>query len=252
MTLSTLILFALAAGAGSSRSAAAPAGFRLVILKQSWGSLGLGYQHETSWAKLRSVSLADALLTITAEDLESYEWATQSLTLTENATRRLVAALPSATRREEGAEKLTALTERLGWGSAVERALYTRPFVVLLGDERLYGGIFLDPPSQMAIDFPVARCSGGNDRVVFRLLPVHLPFFDVDPGADQAAPPGDLLTRDHGPVDEVPSAMLDSFRRAGRSPHACAMRALIRDDRIRADLVRAGKLRDSKPKPPAP
>ncbi len=224
-----------------------------MILNESPGSRGLGYKHETAWAHLRSVSLAEALITLTACDLDSYEWDTQSLTLSRSASRRLLAALPSAARREDGVEKLVALTEELGWGNEIERALKGRSFVVLLGEERLYGGIFLDPPSQMPIEFPVARCTRADGRIVFRLLPVHLPFFAVDPGVDQPAPTRDLLTREYGPVDkEVPTTMLDAFREDARSPHACAMRALIRDDRIRADLVRAGTLTEAKPAPPRP
>ena len=230
------------AGLGSVRGADTRARFRMVILRQSWSSMALGYQHEAAWGKLRVAPLGDALATITSGDIDSYDWQTQALRLTVEASRQIVAALPKAAGREAGAQALMALEERLGWGNPVERALYTRPFVVLLGDEPMYGGIFLDPPSQMGIDYPVARCTIERGHVVFHLLPMQLPFFDVDPGASESAPTSDLVTRNHGPVSEVPPAMLDSFRKLAVSPHARAMRALIQDPRIREDLLGAGKL----------
>lgn len=222
-----------------------PAGFRLVILQQSWGKLSLGYKSAPAFSRLRETSLADALITLAGSDIESYEWDTQTIRLTDAASRRLLAALPNAEQREKGVQALTALTESLGWGNPVERALYTRAFVVLLGDERLYGGVFLDPPSQMGIDFPVARCRIERGRIVFSLLPVQLPFFDVDPGVDETPAKEKRLTQDHGPVDEVPSEILEHFQNTARAPHACAMRALIRDPRIREAVARHGVLRES-------
>src|SRR4051794_16456947 len=70
------------------------------------------------------------------------------------------------------------------------RAAVRRP----AGQERGYGGSFLDGESQMAIDFPVARVRVEDKRAVLHFLPVHLPFYETDPTVDPTA--GDDRPRD--------------------------------------------------------
>ena len=110
-----------------------------------------------------------------------------------------------------------------------------QPFVVLLGHERVYGGIFLDGESQMAIDFPVARVRVEHKRAVFHFLPVHFPFYETDPAVDPMA-------GDDRPGD-VPTSMMDHFRQAAMTETAVKNRKLLQDPRIRAWLTAAGKLR---------
>jgi hypothetical protein len=112
---------------------------------------------------------------------------------------------------------------------------YRRPFVMLLNGERMYGGIFLDAPSQMAIAFPVARCAVEGKRCVIHFLPVQLSFFNTDPAADAKA------GGDH-PAD-VPSEMMDHFRKSAIEPEAVENRKLLQDSRIHSWLSTAGKLR---------
>ncbi|MBI4956372.1 MAG: hypothetical protein HY908_30425 [Myxococcales bacterium] len=210
---------------------------RLVILKAGWDELGLGYEAGPALARLRTAPLEPALFTLEVADLAAYRSGSHAFVLTPEGTARLIAALaatPDA--RLAGVRKLAALKAKLGMGNAVGRALYTRAFVVLAGAERVYGGIFLDAPSQMAIDFPVARVAAEDERLVLRMLPLHLPFFESDPGAAPAP------RADDGAGYGAPSGMIDAFRSAAASPLAVENRALLDDPRLRAALERAGKL----------
>ena len=210
-------------------------GVRLTILKQDWEELHLGYQPGPALAGLAAASLADPLFEVEPDDIAEYRTATETLVLTPAATSRLVQALAQARPRSEGVRDLNALKERLGHADALESALYIRAFVVRVGETRIYGGIFLDPPSQMAIQFPVARVGLEDGKAVFHFLPVHLPFLRTDPGVDASAGgdrPGD-----------VPAVMVDDFRKQGMSPLAVTNRQLIQYPRIRGALRAAGKLR---------
>lgn len=236
-------LMTAAAVAGSIYSASAgssPKPFQLRVLAGGFDTLKLGYAREQAFAQLRAAKPEDARVVLGEDDIERYDWATQRIRLTADASKRLVAALPRG--RADGAAALMDLEKRLGWGNPVERGLYNQAFVVCLGDEWLYGGIFLDPPSQMAIGYPVIRCAVEQGRVVLSVLPVHLPFFATDPVADDGAPAQSAVTREHGPVREVPSAMMDHFAQQARAEPVCALRALVRDARVREVFARAGKL----------
>ena len=236
----TLALLMTVPAAAQPAPAPPRAGFALVVLKKDWEQLHLGYAGGPALAQLRTVALDDALFTAEAGDLEEYRWASSTAVLTPAATARLMDALAGSGPRAEGIRRLSALKGKLGHGNELDRALYTRAFVVLLGGERLYGGIFLDPPSQMAIGFPVARAAAEDGRCVIHFLPVHLPFFDVDPVGDGGAK-GAGGTPDGG---EVPKGMTEHFRNAAMEPTAVEHRKLLRDARLRAWLERAGKLKE--------
>jgi hypothetical protein len=230
----TLLLAMVPVGCASLRPLP-PGGLSLVVFKSDWHELRLGYEAAPALSTLRSVSLADPLFRAEPADVEEYRWSTETLVLTSSATSRLVAALSRTSARQEGIEKLNGLKESLGDHNLLSHALYVRPFVVLLGQERVYGGIFLDGESQMAIDFPVARVRLEDKRAVLHFLPVHLPFYETDPGVDPTA--GDDRPRD------VPGEMMDHFRRAAMSEIAVENRKLLQDPRIRSWLAAAGKLR---------
>jgi hypothetical protein len=212
-----------------------PGGISLVVLRPDWHELRLGYEAGPALSTLRSAPLDDALFQADPADVEEYRWSTATLVLTRRATSRLLDALARSAARQEGIEKLNRLKESLGEDDALGRALYVRPFVVLVGRERIYGGIFLDSPSQMAIDFPVARIQLAGARAELHFLPVHLPFCDTDPAVDATA-------KERRPAD-VPSQMMDQAQQAATSPTAVENRALLQDPRIRAWLSAAGKLR---------
>jgi len=212
-----------------------PGGLSIVVLKQDWQELGLGYEAAPALSRLRAVSLVDPLFQAEPGDIDAYRWSSETLLLTPHATSRLLEALTRSSERQEGIKKLNALKESLGDGNALAHALYVRGFVVLLGEERMYGGIFLDGSSQMAIGFPVARAELDDGRAVLHFLPVHLPFFETDPAADPKA--GD----DH--PGDVPAPMMDHFRAQAMAPKAVENRKLLQDPRIRAWLAAAGRLR---------
>jgi hypothetical protein len=212
-----------------------PGGLSFVVLKSDWHELRLGYKAAPALTALRTTSLADPLFQAEPADVEEYRWSTETLVLTSAATSRLVDALSRVATRQEEIEKLNSLKESLGDRNALSHALYVRPFVVLIGQERVYGGIFLDGESQMAIDFPVARVRVEKKRAVLHFLPVHLPFYETDPVADPTA--GDDRPRD------VPDSMMDHFRKVAMTETAVENRKLLQDQRIRSWLVAVGKLR---------
>ncbi|MBI5536293.1 MAG: hypothetical protein HY898_26460 [Deltaproteobacteria bacterium] len=209
--------------------------FHLIVLAQDWDALRLGYAAQPALATLQSVPLDAPLFKSEPEDLEAYTWNTSTLVFTRSATERWIEAVAQANERKGGLAKLNRLKESLGMGSALERALYLRAFVVMVGQERIYGGVFLDAPSQMAIGFPVARVEIEQGRGVLHFLPLHLPFFQSDPASDSDA--GQDAPRD------VPSGMINHFRTAAMAPAAIENRRLLQDPRIRECLEAAGKLR---------
>jgi hypothetical protein len=201
-------------------------------LKGSWSSLQWGYQEPE-----RPDPQAERLFVAGGADIDAYGWSSQALTLTSAASERLLLALAQAPTTDASVAKLNALKQRLGHGNAFERALYLRGFFVALDGEPLYWGIFLDPPSQMAIEYPVLRAALRDAKAVFHVLPLHLPFFASDPG------PSDARGLVAPEAREVPGGMIQYFRDLARSPRAVAFRARIRDDRVRQVLEQAGKLR---------
>jgi predicted amidohydrolase YtcJ len=170
-------------------------------------------------------------------DLDSYDWPAQGFTLTADATQRLLEALGQEPGPGTSIEKLNALKARLGHGNDFERVLYLWRFCIALDGEPMYWGIFLDPPSQMAIQFPVLRSRLEDGKAVFHVLPIHLPFYNADPVQADA---GDAAAREYR---DVPKGMMETFRELADSPTAAEFRRRIRDERIRQALERAGKLR---------
>ncbi|MCI0399334.1 MAG: hypothetical protein L0332_25565 [Chloroflexi bacterium] len=236
-----LFLSACASLFGKS-SAAGGNKFQLVILKQSWQELKLGYSYESAWPALTAVDRANSLFTIGLAEMESYHWSQQTITLTQEATNGLIDALAQAGQLKEDAAALKALEASLGWGNPVERALYTRGFVATLNGEPLYGGIFLNAVSQMAIDYPVIRVELAQGRAVLHLLPIHVPFFTTDPLAGESTPAEEIVAPEaRGDWIQFPDAMKSAFLETAGSQKAEAFRALIRDVRIQEIVEQAGK-----------
>lgn len=115
--------------------------FKLYILAERWGfDVRLGYAFDTSQAILQDIALDAPLDIITEDDIETYDWAEQLITLTPEATVRLM-------------ESLNLTDEGSGYGANM--ALDNQIFVVELAGERLYGGIFTFGFSAKGLDFPV-------------------------------------------------------------------------------------------------
>lgn len=155
--------------------------FKIIILKESWFDLKIGYEAEKAQSVLSSADISNPVFIITKNQIEKYDWDLQTITLTSTATKKLGEALSNISADSDEIEKLNDLKESLGFGNPVERALYIHPFIVQVDNQFKYGGIFLDAPSQMAIDFPVARITISDGHIVIALLPTHIPFVMIDP-----------------------------------------------------------------------
>jgi hypothetical protein len=210
--------------AGAAETGAAPP-FELAVLEGRWDAAEWGYEEPPP-----PDAKAPRIFTAVLDDVDRYRWASQAFVLTAAATGRLVAALAGEPGPGGSIETLSVLKGRLGHGSAFERRLYLHRFVVSVEGAPLYWGIFLDPPSQMAIDYPVMRASLADGRAVFHVLPVHLPFFSADPGAPSAQP------KTSAEADGVPGGMIEHLRMAAGASTAVAFRGRIRDVRLRQVL----------------
>lgn len=126
--------------------------YEIHIYMQSQALSNMGYQHDQSWRILSGIDLADSTFVINDSDIESYDWSNQRITLTETISSQLETAVggdPSI-RLDQGA------------------------FVVTLGDARLYGGLFLQPGSARAIDYPAIYVESiEQEKVVFRIQACH-------------------------------------------------------------------------------
>ena len=112
-------------------------------------SLSLGYDRDAAHAKLAADAAQPAAAVIGEGDIEGYGWERQAIVLTKPATERLMAELAA----------------KEPWD------LQQRAFEVTLGGAFVYGGIFLDPVSAMAIAYPVAYLERTEGRLVLVLRP---------------------------------------------------------------------------------
>jgi hypothetical protein len=219
--------------------------FKLIILRQDWLELGLRYTYAEALPKLEEVDLADSLMVITLDDIETYDWIWQTITLTEEATTNLLVALTSSQEPGDGIQALNDLKASLGWGNPLERALYTQAFVVMLDDKLLYGGIFLDAISQMAIDYPVIRSEIKDDRVVFHIMPIHLPFLTVMPVSADADSWDEFITDEAaGDWAQFSDSFKSWFETLASSESARTFQSIVSDEAIRQVMEAADKLRE--------
>jgi hypothetical protein len=99
------------------------------------------------------LDLADSAFVVETDDIESYRWTDQVITLTTAASARL-------------------------WNTFGSEGLFTLAcvkgvFVVALGDRKLYGGVFDEIGSQAAIRFPVIYLDKRRHKYVLTLRPWH-------------------------------------------------------------------------------
>lgn len=203
--------------------------FSIRILTKNWFDLGLGYKYESAWPRLQQARGA-ALATVGERDVESYDWARQTLTLTPTASERLRAELAAAM-PSRPADPSRA-------GDALPGELYLKGFVVEVDDQPIYGGIFLQAISQMAIDYPVIRAEqDAVTRVVLHIAPLQAwaTFGDA------------TATTEHG-VGQVRHALGSAWADSLKDPKFKALVdgfwARIEDPGIRDIFARAGTLRD--------
>jgi hypothetical protein len=240
-----------------AEKARAARGFSLCILGENWFELGLGYEAKEALSRLQGHAAQEAVVCFGAESIDRFDWESQRLTLTRAATGRLVHGLAryESTAQRTGAaadfaageERLNELMESLGWNSAIESDLRLRAFQVRVDGRFLYGGVFVDPTSQMAIDFPVARVDAEDGcRAAFNILPVHLPFLTEDPVDEDGKIRGLDVTpearEDTNALDENANFFTRWATESALAPNARAMRKLVRDSAVRRSLEEAGKL----------
>ena len=241
-------LFCLVAGlftACSSNSSSPPLddSFQLIIFKKGWYDLNLGYQAQDALPDINAIKESDTLFAINLNDIETYDWDQQTITLTREATEQLAIALDNHVESSEAVEALMGMRESLGRGNPFERALYTKAFLVKVDDHPLYGGIFLHAISQMAIDYPVIRLSVIEGKAILSLLPVHIPFVMIDPidssGNAREAPIAQEIIQDVQDHNEFFSRIiLDN----ATNDVANEFREVVRDIRVKRIFEAAGKI----------
>lgn len=137
--------------------------FKLYILQQSRFELQLGNEREEVWSQLKKIDLDKSyVLIITAEDIETYHWSEQKITLTQAATNRLDKAL---------------------WE---EIAIHKQAFVVTFKGNWLYGGVVMEGGSAAGVSYPVIYPDFSGPQTILYLRPVTSPvlikkYRDIDP-----------------------------------------------------------------------
>lgn len=220
--------------------------FRLIILNENWMSRDLGYEADHALSIIKALDTSSPLFTISLKEMEHYDWNRQQITLTDDATQRFAQSLEKAGRLTDGAEKLKSLKNSMGWGNPLQSALYTRIFLVVFNKEIIYGGIFLDATSQMAINYPVARVLLDDGKAVISLLPIHIPFVNEDP-VDSRGNMRGLAVTDEAKADIEALNSNDSFidkwiGGLAASPVAQEHRKMLRNPRIKRVLEASGKI----------
>jgi hypothetical protein len=81
-----LLFLSLQIAVCAKTDAVDPASFKLYILKQDEFGLRLGYELEESWSILQKVDLTDSYRVITADDIQVYDWSSQTITLTQKTS----------------------------------------------------------------------------------------------------------------------------------------------------------------------
>jgi hypothetical protein len=240
-----VLLAACKGGSPQKSDTAADHDFKLLVLKKRWGDMNLGYDYDRAFLRLKSSAPGNVLYTIGAGKIDSYDWKRQAITLTAGATDALTHALAGDKGVEPGIEALGDLKKKAGMSNALELSLYTRGFLVTSSGEALYGGIFLDAMSQMAINYPVIRVGIDGDRAVLAILPIHIPFMTRDPAAAGTLESDGVVAKEAAEDwNQVPRQVKTGLvGKLATGKQAKAFRALIKDPAIREAMDDAGKLR---------
>jgi hypothetical protein len=141
--------------------------FRIYILQDNWSDLNLGYELEESWPILEKADLNKTIRVITPDDIQAYNWSTQTITLTRKAS--------------------TPFNE-LPYETKLDISNFQPAFVVVLNDQRLYGGCIITSGTAKGLHFPVILTDLGSNPVVFTIRPYLYPFLrydQVEPSAKQ-------------------------------------------------------------------
>jgi hypothetical protein len=219
--------------------------FRLMILHRDRGDLNLGYRYDDAFPKLKAAGPEDTLFIIEPAQIEAYHWSAQSIALTTEGTQGLLLALQERPEVKEAVRARTEMMNALGWGNRLELALYAKGFLVALGAEPLYGGIFLDSTSQLAIRYPVIRVFlPATGKAVLNLLPIHIPFFARDPITIASGARDTLVSREAiGDWNQFPEAIKAGVASQANSELAWEFRRSIKSKAVWVIMENEGKLR---------
>lgn len=221
--------------------------FEIAVLKERWPDSVPGHLAPLALPFLEGLDTRERVCTIGLAAIEDYDWDQQSIFLTRAATTALAEALEAQPGAPRGVAAASGMRAALGWGSAIERGLSLRCFEAGVAGVSTYRGIFLDATSQRAIDFPVARVGLQDGSLRLSLLPVHVPFAEIDPvdatGARRALSPPPEAAADLRQLQASPGIFDAMIQGVARSEAALGYRRRINDPAIRAVVAAAGKLR---------
>lgn len=227
----------------NSSSATSLDRFQLVILKQDWYDLKLGHKYTQALPTLKSANTADSLFLIGTNEVEAYNWTRQSITLTGQATAKLIQALPRDEDLKKHIQYMAKVKREHGWGNPIEPALHLKGFLATLNDELIYAGICLEPMSELTIDYPVIRPGMVDSKAVLHLLPIQIPFVAYDPVWNESAAWDAAIAPEGVRVwGQFPAQMKSHFMSIGTRPEAMEFRNLIKNPRVRELMEQAGKL----------
>jgi hypothetical protein len=140
-TLFLLFFVAVVSCISELRPWMAPEDFKIYILN---GFITGSYEEVEPFIK--SLSLDEPVFVITAADIETYDWGKQTITLTKGATQRM--------------------------GSTWQ--IFEKAFVIMLGKDKLYGGVVAHIGSARRLDFPVIYAyNANNDQISLEIRPKH-------------------------------------------------------------------------------
>lgn len=121
--------------------------FVLHILPGTFHSLSLGYDAERSWSILKNIDLSSGAFRITVSDIESYDSNRQIFVLSKKISERLLQDLEI--------KKGRLLQDKILKDPQFPpiHLLNLEAFVISLDEKQVFGGIFINPFSAMAIDY---------------------------------------------------------------------------------------------------
>lgn len=134
--------------------------FALHILEDELLRARCGSRRDRCWSLLRQMDLAsNSILVITEQDIEAYDWTSQSVVLTPQASLAFKDTFPNY--------------RGLRMGSVA--------FVVTFEDEWLYGGVFSEAGSAAAARYPVIYLQERGDNTALAIRPFTCPIpFSVE------------------------------------------------------------------------
>ena len=134
---------------GGAGDATPTCAFQIELYECYWHLLG-GYTVKEFEDRLKKCTAGKKPLVVGSADIVSYDWTDQKVTLTADATTRLLASLPKDWVRSHGGNMAFVVTLKGAW---------------------LYAGVFYNEMGAAAIAFPVIHIDQANGQLTFRIKP---------------------------------------------------------------------------------